>query len=141
MIGVKKMYPCAHNEDLYGAQEFMTIGVNKKGKLVLIHTERDSTEEVTVKLPIKKAVEFRNQLRKAVNEKDDRHFELEHKKYYVSVERADCTGKEIHIVILLEVDKDEVVTVHLAQANAESFLAAVEQIIEHGTLEFQPVNR
>jgi len=141
MIGLRRMFPCAHNKDSYGAEEFMTVGVNKKGKLVLAHTEKDSPEAVIVKLPIKKAVEFRNQLRKAVNDKDDRHFELEHKKYYVAIERADCVDKEIHIVILLEVDKNEVVTVHLKQGSAERFLETVEQIVEQGKLEFQPINR
>ncbi|QLF85952.1 hypothetical protein [Bacillus phage Tomato] len=133
MIGPRKMYPCEHNTDFDNGDEFLIVGVTKKGKLSLVHVDKDSTEHVKVNIKVKEIHKIVTGLRDVV-EGDWKAFQYEKEKEYINIERADCTDDRQHIIILLESEDANMGTAHLSQRNAEDLLKTIEKILRDGKL-------
>ncbi|ULF49236.1 hypothetical protein [Bacillus phage MrBubbles] len=133
MIGPRKMYPCEHNGDFNCGDEFLIVGVTKKGKLSLVHADNEKDTHVKVNIKIKEIHKIVTGLRDVV-EGDWRAFQYEQEKGCINIERADCAGDRQHIIILLESDDESMGTAHLSQHNAENLLKTIEKILRDGQL-------
>ncbi|AMW61185.1 hypothetical protein NIGALANA_31 [Bacillus phage Nigalana] len=133
MIGPRKMYPCEHNGDFNCGGEFLIVGVTKKGKLSLVHVDKEKDTHVKVNIKVKEIHKIITGLRDVI-EGDWKAFQYEKEKEYLNIERADCTDDRQHIIILLEGEDADMGTAHLSQRNAEDLLKTIEKILRDGRL-------
>ncbi|ADH03367.1 gp221 [Bacillus phage W.Ph.] len=140
MKGIVKMFPCWHNNKQGEVEEFLSVGVSKKGKLVLVHTSPNNERDIKVKLPIKKATKLRDNLQQVITEGFKDITEVNHKSSSVLTWVTSCTDREKHVVVILEND-DETGSVHFREDRATNLLKTIESFVDKGSLEFTPVNQ